>query len=55
MPGTAPAIIAKELRVPVIYLYLGSNPLCEPFIDYGIPVFQNVEEATEFIISTVFS
>lgn len=55
MPGTAPAIIAKELRVPVIYLYLGSNPLCEPFVDYGIPVFQSVDEATEYIISIIIS
>jgi polysaccharide biosynthesis PFTS motif protein len=53
MPGTAPAIIAKELNIPVISLYLGDNVLCDPYVDYGIPVFQNVEEASKYIISTI--
>jgi hypothetical protein len=53
MPGTAPAIIATELNIPVISLYLGDNVLCDPYVDYGIPVFQNVEEASKYIISTI--
>jgi len=44
MVGTSPALVAKELKVPVVYLHVGNVVTFEPPVDSGILVLNSLEE-----------
>ena len=44
MVGTSPALVAKELNIPVVYLHVGDVSIFEPPVDYGIEVLNSLEE-----------
>jgi polysaccharide biosynthesis PFTS motif protein len=44
MVGTSPALVAKELKIPVVYLHVGDVLTFEPPVDNGIIVLNSLEE-----------
>ena len=44
MVGTSPALVAKELNIPVVYLHVGDVSIFEPPVDNEIEVLNSLEE-----------
>ena len=44
MVGASPALVAKELKIPVLYLHVGNVVIFEPPVDNGIEVSNSLEE-----------
>ena len=44
MVGASPALVAKELKIPVLYLHVGNVVIFEPPVDNGIEVSNSFEE-----------
>jgi polysaccharide biosynthesis PFTS motif protein len=44
MVGTSPAIVAKELKIPVVYLHVGTATIFQPPVENGIKVISSLEE-----------
>lgn len=44
MVGTSPALVAKELNIPVVYLHVGDVSIFEPPVDNEIEVLSSLEE-----------
>jgi polysaccharide biosynthesis PFTS motif protein len=49
--GTSPALIARELGIPVAMFYSGENELMSPLVDYGIPILKDSAEVYSFLSS----
>ena len=49
--GTSPALIARELGIPVAMFYSGENELMDALVDYGIPILQDSAALYSFLSS----